>query len=59
MAQDRFTKIISTIKWIWTSRLAMKNSLFSCGRKAQELGVDATLADILDAKSRPNKEITS
>ena len=27
MAQDRFTKIISMIKWIRTSRLSTKNSL--------------------------------
>ena len=27
MAQGRSTKIISMIKWIWTSRLTMKNSL--------------------------------
>ena len=27
MAQGRSTKIISMIKWIWTSRLSIKNSL--------------------------------
>ena len=27
MAQGRSTKIISTIQWIWTSRLSIKNSV--------------------------------
>ena len=27
MAPDRSTKMISMIKWIWTSRLSIKNSL--------------------------------
>ena len=30
MAQGRSTKTISTIKWIRTSRLSIKNSLFLC-----------------------------
>ena len=30
MAQDRSTKIISTIQWIRTSRLSMKNSVCVC-----------------------------
>ena len=30
MAQGRSTKILSMTKWIWTSRLSIKNSL-SCG----------------------------
>ena len=32
MAQDRSAKIILMIKWIWTSRLSTKNSLYvGCG----------------------------
>jgi len=37
MAQGRSTKIISMIKWIWTSRLSIKNSL-SLGFIVWDLG---------------------
>jgi hypothetical protein len=29
MAQGRSTQVISSMKWIWTSRLSIKNSLFT------------------------------
>jgi len=38
MAQGRSTKIISMIKWIWTSRWSIKNSL-SLGFGLWELGL--------------------
>ena len=45
MAQGRSTKIISMIKWIRTSRLSIKNSLF-------EAGATATIASLtMDAVS--------
>jgi len=36
MAQGRSTKIISKIKWIWTSRLSIKNSLSVRSETAHE-----------------------
>ena len=45
MAQSRSTKIISMIKWIWTSRLSIKNSLFGqAGNYGAEVVFDSDMS---------------
>ena len=59
MAQGRSTQIISMIKWIWTNRLSIKNSLSTPGRrrprlvfKADRLVFHSTLGSSVIKKSK-------
>ena len=57
MAQDRFAKTISVIKWIRTSRLSIKNSLSLC--RGSEVGPYSRLMDFwvsLNSRLESNKE---
>ena len=51
MAQDRFTKIISMVKWIRTGRLPIKNSLFSEVNRLRVVQVQMAIS-ILEPKVR-------
>ena len=44
MAQERTTQVISTIKWIWTSRLSIKNPVSS------EIGIRLEILVFRDTK---------
>ena len=59
MAQGRSTQVISMIKWIRTSRLSTKNSVFSRAPPSTAPSARESVASLLDTRSRLRHTITS